>query len=143
MSEADAPRNMRLVAVGAALVAMVFTLIAVIVVLVRDGGQSQPGAKADDLKPFADHNVQATDVVRLQRNEVEVVVEQGVTKGLRITDATLAKSLGLEVGDIITALSGKPLTREQDASDVIMKLSLMNATTLYAEVTRKDKPLLL
>jgi S1-C subfamily serine protease len=143
MSEPDAPRQMRLVAVGAAVLAMVFTLIAVIVVLTRDGGQPKTGASADEVKPFADHNVQATDVVRLQRDDVEVVVEQGVTKGLRIKDATLAKSLGLEDGDIITSLSGKPLMREQDASDVIVKLSLMSATTLYAEVTRKQKSLLL
>jgi type II secretory pathway component PulC len=143
MSEADAPRKMRLVAVGAALVAMVFTLIAVIVVLTRDGGQPKTGANADDVKPFAEHNVQATDVVRLQRTDVEVVVEQGVTKGLRVTDPALAKSLGLEPNDIITSLSGKLLTREQDASDVLVKLSLMNATTLYAEVTRKAKPVLL
>ena len=141
MSEPDAPRQMRLVAVGAAVLAMVFTLIAVIVVLTRDGGQPKAGVNAG--KPFADHNVQATDVVRLQRDDVEVVVEQGVTKGLRVKDATLAKSLGLEDGDIITSLSGKPLMREMDASDVIVKLSLMNATTLYAEITRKQKPLLL
>ena len=105
MSEPDAPRTMRLVAVGAALLALVFTLIAVIVVLTRDGGPSQASAKAD--APFADHNVQATDVVRLQRNDVELVIAHGTTNGLRVKDAALAKSLGLEPDDVIVSLSGK------------------------------------
>jgi S1-C subfamily serine protease len=141
MSEADAPRKMRLVAVSAALVALVFTLIAVIVVLARGGGQPQPGAKGE--AAFTDRSVQASDVVRLQRDDVELVVSGGVTKGIRVKDAALAKSLGLEPDDVITALSGKPMMRAQDAYDVILRLSLLNATTLYAEVARKDKPTLL
>ena len=138
MSEAGG-RRMRLVAVGAALVAMVFTLVAVIVVLTRDGHDA-PRANADVVTT---HDVKAADVVRLRRDDVELVVEKGTTKGLRIKDAALAKSLGLEPDDVITAMSGKPLTREMDSYDVITKLSLMNATTLYVEVSRKDKPLLL
>lgn len=138
MSEAGG-RKMRLVAVGAAVVAMVFTLVAVIVVLTRDGHEA-PRANADVV---ATHDVKAADVVRLRRDDVELVVEKGATKGLRVKDAALAKSLGLEPDDVITAMSGKPLTRELDTYDVITKLSLMNATTLYVEVSRKDKPLLL
>jgi type II secretory pathway component PulC len=142
MSEPDVPRNMRLVAVGAALLALVFTLIAVIVVLTRGSGPSTASAKVGAIA-FTDHDVLATDVVRLQRNDVELVIAKGATKGLRVKDPALAKALGLEPDDVITSLSGKPMTREEDARDVIVKLSLMNATTLYAEVTRKDKPTLL
>jgi type II secretory pathway component PulC len=134
---------MRVVAVGAALVALVFTLIAVIVVLTRDGEPTKPSAKSDDVPAFSDHEVLATDVVRLQRDDVELVDTPGVTKGLRVIDPAVAKALGLEPGDVITALSGKPMMRKQDAYDVLLKLSLMNATTLYVEVTRKDKPTLL
>jgi S1-C subfamily serine protease len=142
MSETDAPRKMRLVAVGAALFALVFTLIAVIVVLARDGGQ-KVGAKSDEITSITDHDVQATDVVRLRRDDIELVIAKGATKGVRVKDVALAKSLGLEPDDVITGLSGRPMTREQDPYDVIMKLSLMNATTLYVEVLRKDKPTLL
>ena len=134
-TEGDAPRKMRLVAVGAALVALVFTLVAVIVVLTRDGEQPKPGSQAS---PLTDVVVKSTDVVRL-RNGVELVVEQGTTKGVRIKEAELAKALGLEDGDVITAVSGKPMTQEKDAGDVIVRLSLMSATTMYVEILRKPK----
>jgi type II secretory pathway component PulC len=133
---------MRLVAVGAALIAMVFTLVAVIVVLTRGGGQSTASAK-QELAPLSDHDVSATDVVRLQRKDIELVTDGGVTKGLRVADPVLAKSLGLVDGDVITAISGKPMTREQDSYDAILKLSMMDATTMYVEVTRNGKPTLL
>jgi type II secretory pathway component PulC len=139
MSESDAPRKLRLIAVGAALVAVLFTLIAVIVVLTRDGAPTTARAKQND---FTDQQVAAEDVVKLQRNDVEVVVANGETKGVRLKDPALAKSLGLEPDDVITSLSGKPMMREADAHEVILKLSLMSATTLYVEVTRKDKPML-
>ncbi|HEY5921356.1 MAG TPA: type II secretion system protein GspC [Kofleriaceae bacterium] len=129
-------RKMRLVAVGAALVALVFTLIAVIVVLTRDGEPPKPSTQES---PLTDVVVKSTDVVRL-RNGVELVVEQGTTKGVRIKDAELAKLLGLAEGDVITAVSGKPMTQEKDAGDVIVRLSLMSATTMYVEVLRKAKP---
>jgi len=135
--------RIRLVAVSAALVALVFTLVAVIVVLTRDSEPAQPSAKG--VATVSDHVVRATDVVRLQRNDVELVVEQGVTKGLRVKDPELAKTLGLDEGDVVTAMTGKPVTREFDLYDLILKASLMNATTMYIEVARKDptKPSLL
>lgn len=132
---------MRLIAVGAALVAVVFTLIAVIVVLVRGNGREQ--ASAQTISPLSDHAVRASDAVRLQRNEIELVIEKGVAQGLHVKDPTLAQSLGLQPDDVITSISGKPMTRELDAYDVILKLSLMSATTMYVEVSRKGKPTLL
>jgi type II secretory pathway component PulC len=139
MSEDEAPRRMRLVAVGAAVLALLFTLVAVIVVVTRDG---EPAQAAKVEPHFVDHVAKADDVVRL-RSDVEVVVEQGATKGLRVKDPELAKSLGLVDGDVITALSGKLLTRETDSHEVILKMSLMSATTIYVEITRKGKPVLL
>jgi hypothetical protein len=129
---------MRVVAVGAAVVAMLFTLVAVIVVLVRDGDDAKPGAGP----AVSDHVVKATDVVRL-RHEVEVVVEAGAAKGVRVKDAELAKTLGLVEGDVITALSGKPTTTDRDVMDVMLKTSMMHVTTLYADVTRGGRSLLL
>src|SRR6185503_1439251 len=123
------------------LVAMLFTLVAVIVVITRDEAPAKASAK--QIAPISDHVVRATDVVRLRRDDVEVVVEKGDTKGLRVKDVELAKSLGLEPGDVITAISGKPMMREADSYDVILKLSLMNATTMYVEVARKDQATLL
>ncbi len=132
---------MRIVAVGAAVLAMVFTLVAVIVVVSRGGEPAKPAAKVEPA-PLRDHDVRATDVVRL-RYETESVVEKGVAKGLRIKDEALAQSLGLEAGDVITAVSGRPVTSESDARDAVMKLSLMDATMLYVEVTRAGAPTLL
>lgn len=129
---------MRFVAVGAAGVAMVFTLVAVIVVLARDG---EP-VKASPAQPsMTDHVVPAAEIVKL-RNEVELVVDDGKTQGVRIKDAALAKLLGLEPDDVLSALSGKALVQERDVTDVITRVSMMSATTLYAEVSRKGKPLL-
>ena len=136
---ADGSRKMRLVAVGAAAVAMVFTLVAVIVVLTRDNAQPTPSAKQEAL---SDRVVRAADVVRL-RSDMDVVVDAGTAKGLRVKDVSLAQSLGLEADDVITAISGKPTVSERDAYDAILKLSLMSVTTLYVDVTRNTKPVVL
>ena len=143
MSEPDVPRRMRLVAVGAAFVAVVFALVAVIVVVTRDGGSAETKPQASEAPALSDHVVPAADVVKLQRNDVEVVIEKGTTKGLRVKDAALAKALGLEDGDVITAISGKPMTREFDAYEIVLKLSMMSATTMYVEILRADAPVLL
>jgi S1-C subfamily serine protease len=130
---------MRLVAGGAAVVAMVFTLVAVIVVLARDGAQPAPSVKQEAL---SDRVVRAADVVRL-RSDLDVVVTAGTARGLRVKDASLAQSLGLDADDVITAISGKPTVSERDAYDAVLKLSLMSVTTLYVDVLRKDKPVVL
>jgi S1-C subfamily serine protease len=133
------PGRMRVVAVGAAVVAMLFTLVAVIVVVTRDGSNTTSAA---DSAVVRDRVVKAIDVVRL-RNEVEVVVAAGTAKGVRVKDAALAQALGLADGDVITSLSGKPTVTERDVTDVIMKTSMMRATALYADVERAERPLLL
>ena len=138
------PRRMRLIAVGAAIFAMVFTLVAVIVVLTRGGdAPAKAAVKPPEVAPLTDHTVLAANVVRLKRNDIEVVVEAGVTKGVRVKDDLLAKDLGLEPDDIIIALSGMAMTRDSSADDIIMRLSHVSATTLYAEVLRKGQPTLL
>jgi type II secretory pathway component PulC len=135
-------RKLRVIAVGAAFAAMVFTLVAVIVVLSRDNEPAPPSAKQVG-SPVSDHTVRAADVVRLQRNELEVVYDQGNAKGVRVKDQALAAALGLDVADVILSISGKALTREFDAYDLVSKLASLNATTVYVELERKDQTALL
>jgi S1-C subfamily serine protease len=129
--------KLRVVAVGAALLALVFTLVAVIVVLTRDNVQAQPVVKA--VSPVSDHVVRASDVVRLQGTEVEIVFAQDAPKGMRVKDPAFASTLGLQAGDVITAISGKSLLRDTDANELLSKLGLLNPTTLYVEVVRGDE----
>ena len=132
---------MRIVAVGAALVALVFTGVAVVVVLTR-GESSSAASESPAAMQVADRDVQAADVVRLRRDVVELVMENGTAKGVKIRDAVLARSLGLEPDDVITAISGIAMTRELAAYDAVFKLGLMNPTTVYVEVARNKRPLL-
>src|SRR5438128_2497954 len=110
MSEAD--RRLRVIAVGFAGVAMVIAIVAAVIV-VRRGDTSQPArAESSAHTPagqVSDHTVPAGEVVKLQHNSVEVVVESGVVKGVKLKDDALAKSLGLEPGDVITAVSGRTI----------------------------------
>lgn len=139
----EAPHRMRVVALGAAVVALVLTAVAVVVVVVRDPEPPPPPVVTKEpVAPVIDRDVRATDVARLQRNELEVVVESGVAKGLRVKDPALAQALGLEDGDVITSISGRTLTREGDSLGLISRLSMLEATVLYVEVARKDQPAL-
>lgn len=149
MSEVEAQRRFRWIAMGFAAVAMVMAIAAVVVVLRRghDGAKDEAragsAAPVKTIAPIGDAKVLATDVVKVERDNTEVVVEGGETKGLRIKDAALEKLLGLEPGDVLTALSGRPLLRQTDFHDVVFNTSMMNATTLYVEVSRGGTPTLL
>lgn len=130
---------MRIVAVSAALIAVAFALAAVIVVLLR-GEHGAPAAKGSVL--VVDRDVHAPDVVRLRGSAVERVLENGIAKGVRVTDTMLAQALGLEPGDVITSLSGKPMADERDTYGAVLRLGLMDAKTLYVELLRDGKPVL-
>ncbi len=130
---------MRIVAVTAALIAVAFALAAVIVVLLR-GEHGAPAAKGSVL--VVDRDVHAPDVVRLRGSAVERVLENGIAKGVRVTDTMLAQALGLEPGDVITSLSGKPMADERDTYGAVLRLGLMDAKTLYVELLRDGKPVL-
>jgi type II secretory pathway component PulC len=143
MSEVEAQRRFRWIAMGFAAVAMVFAIVAVVVVLRRgDGIATEEKPRKTAVAPVSDIEVRATDVVKIERSNVEVVIESGETKGLRIKDAELEKLLGLEAGDVLTALSGRPLVRDLDFHDAVFNTSMMNATTLYLEVNRGGTPTL-
>ncbi|NVB78704.1 MAG: hypothetical protein HOV81_09945 [Kofleriaceae bacterium] len=133
----------RWIAMGFAAVAMVFAIAAVVVVLRRgDAVATEEKPKKVAIAPVSDIKVRATDVVKIERSNVEVVIESGETKGLRIKDAELERLLGLEPGDVLTALSGRPLVRDLDFHDAVFNTSMMNATTLYLEVNRSGTPTL-
>lgn len=132
---------MRIVAVGAALVALVFTGVAVVVVLTRGNASDAANEKPAAIQ-LTDRDVHVADVVRLRRDVVELVMANGTAKGVKIRDAALAQALGLEPDDVITSISGIAMTRELAAYDAVFKLGLMNPTAIYVEVARKDKPML-
>lgn len=136
MSDAVVSRRLPLVALGLAVTAVVITLIAVIVVMTRDDAPT-PTAK---LPALIDQRAQATDVMKL-RDNVEVVVEAGRMKGMRVKDAALAKALGLVDGDVMTALSGRMLSDTSDVRDALF--ASRRATTVYAEITRGGAPTVL
>lgn len=138
MSEAD--RRLRVIALGFAGVAMVVAIAAAIIVVRRDDTRSEAHAGGAQV---SDHTVAASDVVKLKRDAVEVVVENGSVKGVKVKDEALAKTLGLEPGDVIASISGRSITRDMDLYDVMFNVSMMNATTLYIEVTRAGAPVLL
>jgi S1-C subfamily serine protease len=142
----DGERRLRFIAIGFAAAAMLVALAAVIVVIKRGDDSAAPVAKEPEkpaIAPIIDKTVLATDVIRLQRNAVEAVVESGQTLGVRVKDEDLSRALGFEPDDILTALSGRPVTRDTDLYDAIFNVSMMSGTTMYAEITRSGTPTLL
>lgn len=128
------PSRLPQIAVGSALLAVAVSVIAAIVVFVRD--DAPPAAKpSTTLAPLIDQPVAVADIVKL-RDNIEVVVDAGTPRGVRVSDPALAKALGLQDDDILTALLGRKLTRESDVSDVMTRARLLHATTLYAELER-------
>src|SRR5574338_367768 len=132
---------MRIIAVSAAVIAMLFALAAIVIVLLRGDRSSAPAANGSAL--VVDRDVHAPDVVRMRGSAVERVLENGTAVGVRITDSTLAPALGIEPGDVITSSSGKPMADERDTYSAVLRLGLMNAKTLYVELRRAGKPVLL
>src|SRR5262245_56994631 len=130
MSESGASgRQIQLVAIGFAIAALVTALIAVIVVVRR--ADSTP---AQDRQGLTEHRIAATELVKLKREAVEMVVEAGDNKGVRVTDSGLRAVLGLDDGDVITAISGRPIKRQYDVQDALFGVSMLNATTIYVDV---------
>lgn len=141
MSETRSSR-LPTIALGAAALAVALSALAAFVVITRDHDidASDPTATAAarpraSSSTLVDHRAKASDVYAL-RDEVEVVVDAGRPRGLRVADAALARSLGLGADDIITAISGRPVTSAADVADVLLRAGSLRATMLYAEVER-------
>jgi S1-C subfamily serine protease len=127
-----------MIAMGFAVVALITAFAAVIVVVRR--GATPPPAAAE--APVGERRVAATDVVKLHRNGVDLVVEGGQPRGVRVKDPELARTLGLAPGDVITAMSGRPIVREFDVYEAVFNTGMMGATTLYIELIHDKKPTL-
>ncbi len=138
MSEPEPSRKMRIVAVAAAALAVALALVAIIVVIARGGA---PAASANSAV-LADHDVHVTDVIKLETARVDAVVDRGVPRGVRVADAELARALGLEPDDVVTAVSGTPMTGESDLHETVFQLGMMRAATVYVDIARGGKPLL-
>jgi len=131
------------IAVGLAVVAVITVAIAVIVTATR--GESEPAHVAPP--PIAErgplkHRVQATDVIKMDRDTLSPTTHANGTLGVKVTDVELRTTLALEPTDVITAISGRPIKRQFDVYDALLGASMMNATALYVELIRDDKPVL-
>lgn len=137
MATAGAGRQIQLFAVGFAIAALVTAVVAVVVVVRRSDGVP---AVHDD-KP-SERRVPATEIVKLKRDAIDVVVDAGDIKGVKVTDSAVRTALGLAEGDVITAISGRPIKRQYDVQDAIFGVSMLSATTIFVDVIHDQKPTL-
>lgn len=119
-----------IVAIGFAVVALLTSAVAVIVVVRRDA----PVVRESGL---VERTVEAREVEKLERDVVEKT-----DGGARVKDEEVSKALGLEATDVITAINGRAIKREFDVYDAILGASTMDATILYVEILRAKQPLL-
>lgn len=120
------------IAIGFAIVALLTSVVAVIVVMRR---HAEP-ALAETPAP-AERVIEAKQILKLKRDVVEKV--EG---GVRIKDEAMRTALGLEPGDVITAINGRLIEREFDVYDAVLGMSAMDASIVYVEVIRGKAPAL-
>jgi len=131
------------IAVSLAVVALITVMIAVIVVATRGVSKTAtaeppPITERGPLK----HRVQATDVIKLDRDTLASTTHANGTPGVKVTDVELRTVLALGPTDVITAISGRPIKRQFDVYDALLGASMMNATALYVEMIRDDNVVL-
>lgn len=127
-----------LIAICFAVVALVTSLIAVVVVMRRS---KAPAVVAVPKNTRVDRTIDANDVTKLKRDVVEKAVdERGDVIGVTVKDAAVRTALGLEAGDIITAINGRAIKREFDVYDAVLGMSMMDASIVYLEVLRGKEP---
>ena len=122
-----------MIAIGFAVVALLTSIVAVIVVMRR---HAEPAAIAKAAP--AERMIGATEILKLKRDVVEKV-----DGGVRVKDEALRTTLGLEPGDVITAINGRLIKREFDVYDAILGMGMMDASIVYVEVLRGKAPTLL
>lgn len=133
-------RTLRAVAIGMAALALVLSATATIVVIVRD-----PTAAAAPEPTRTDgiaRQVEVTELVELERGGAEPESRNGAVIGVKVIDPDLRAALGLEVDDVITAISGRPVRRQFDIHDVLAGATTMNTSALFVELMRGDTPVL-
>lgn len=128
------------IAIGFAVVALLTSVIAVIVVMRREG--RAPNVIATGASVI-ERTVEAREVTKLKRDVVEKVMDDTANViGVRITDDALRTSLGFEPGDVIKAINGRALEREFDVYDAVLGMSMMDASIVYIEIVRDRQPAL-
>jgi hypothetical protein len=119
-----------IIAIGFAVVALLTSAIAVIVVVRRD-------APIVHESGVIERAVNADDVAKLKGDVVEKA-----DGGATVKDDELRKTLGLEPADVITAINGRVIKREFDVYDAVLGASTMDATIVYVDIVRAKRPLL-
>ncbi len=143
---ADVPKRaglgrLAVIAIGFAVVALVTSLIAVFVVMRRSTSVPVPVVSAKSAR--IDRTIDANEVTKLKRDVVEKAVDdQGEVVGVKIKDDPVRTALGLEPGDIITAINGRAIKREFDVYDAVLGMSMMDASIVYVEIVRDKQPAL-
>lgn len=133
-----------IVAIGAAVVALITSVIAVIVVVRREppAHAVATGAGSASAAPH-DRTLDADAVMKLKRDVVEKATDdKGTVIGVRVKDDGVRTAIGLEPGDVITAINGRAIKREFDVYDAVLGMSQMDATIVYIELLRDEKPVL-
>lgn len=125
--------GLRGIAIGAAVVALAVSIAAVVIVARRP----PPVAVVEQVAPPT-RTVAAADLPKLQRSVLAMSAD-----GVTVTDPALRASLGLDEHDAITAISGRAVKREFDVYDAILGVAQLGAQTMYVEVSRGGRPLLL
>lgn len=141
-----------IIAIGAAIVALVTSVVAVVLLLTRSpaaspvaaagsGAGSGSGSAATPAPPtssIVEASVAAADVLKLKQRETI----DDATDGVEVTDEALRTALKLRAGDIISAINGRKVTRELDIYDAMMGVTMAETTIVYVDVIRDGKPLL-
>ena len=130
-----------IIAIGFAVVALLTSLAAVFVVAGRGG---TPATVVAPVKSAViEKTIDAGDVTKLKRDVVEKVTDDhGTLLGVKLKDESLRAALGLEPGDIITAIGGRTIKREFDVYDAVLGMSMMDASIVYVDLLREKQPTL-
>lgn len=132
------------IAISFAVVALLTSVIAVVVVVCREPAARAPVAANRPRDDRTDERkIDAREVLRLKRDVVEKVEINGAFAGVTIKDDTVRTAFGLEAADVITAINGRAIKREFDVFDAVIGMSTMNASFVYVEITRAGAPMLL
>lgn len=134
----DAPRG-AVIAIGAAIVALLTSLAAVIVVVSRSADATPARAAGTSTTTVSERRVPADDVAKLKRDTVENVTDKGKVIGVKVTDDKLRSSLGLAAGDVITAIAGRAIKREFDVYDAVLGMSMMDSSVVYVDLVHDGK----
>ena len=133
--------RLAIAAIGFAVVALITSVLAAIVVLRRDP-PPQPATGSASAAPH-DRTLAANDVTKLKRDVVDKVTDdKGTVIGVRVKDDSVRSALGLEPGDVITAINGRTIKREFDVYDAVLGMSQMDASIVYIELVRDNRPVL-